>query len=244
MVCSVRPDPPDDSQAGFATPAAAAICLALATTIAAVMTMAATAQRAAARDLRRTQSEFFLAGARLMVAQTLIGSSNVGRVRWTLSAPGEDLEVVAEPEAAKLSLGQAASRAGPLGAMLSAITPGSLSSTLQGLVARPVVSAGDIANADASPAWRLCARSLISRDGQATDLPSEPPAQPMPGPTNWRAGQLWRFRITDPEGWTDDSVVRLTGDSGHPIAVVSRRFTHSGPMGDRCGFIAQNLPAR
>ncbi len=232
-----------DVDAGFATPAAAAICLAMAVTVAAVMSLAVTALRSARQDLERTQAEYGLAGARLVAVQTLLQSSNVGRVRWTLASDQGPVEVLAEPEAAKLSVKSAADNATALGALLSARSPERLAPTLKDLAASASLNGDAIAGADASPTWRLCAASFVSPYGVAQAVASDRPAPPRPGPVNWRLGQLWRLRLTDAHGWSDDSVVRFTGASGHPIAVAARRFTHSGPLGERCDFIAQDVPA-
>ncbi|HEX7760104.1 MAG TPA: hypothetical protein VF459_11410 [Caulobacteraceae bacterium] len=243
MACSSPEPATRDTDAGFATPAAAAICLAMAVTVTAVMSLALTALRAARQDLERTQAEYGLAGARLAAVQTLLQSANVGRVRWTLAGDQGPVEVLAEPEAAKLSLKAAADNAPALGALLSARSPERLASALAGVAPDAGVIGDAIAGADASPTWRLCAASFVSPYGLAPALTSDRPAPPRPGPVNWRLGQLWRLRLTDAHGWTDDSVVRFTGAGGHPIAVAARRFTHSGPLGERCDFIAQDVPA-
>ena len=243
MACSSPEPATPEKDAGFATPAAAVICLAMAVTVTAVMSLAITALRSARQDLERTQAEFGLAGARLAAVQTLLQSSNVERVRWTLPSDQGPVEVLAEPEAAKLSLKAASDSAASLVALLSVRSPERLASALAGFAAGATLDGDAIAGADPSPTWRLCAASFISPYGVAQALASDRPAPPRPGPVNWRLGQLWRLRLTDAHGWSDDSVVRFTGASGHPIAVAARRFTHSGPLGERCDFIAKDVPA-
>lgn len=243
MACSKPNEAPEDYEAGFATPAAAAISLALAVTVAAVMSLAVSALHASRQDLERTQAEYGLAGARLEAVQTLLQSSNLGRTRWTLASDHGPVEAVAEPEGPKFSVKAAAHNASALGALLSATSSSNAGAVLQNLAGDPNVDADGIAEADRSPIWRLCARSFVSPYGMGQALPADAPAPPKPGPINWRLGQLWRLRLTDAHGWSDDSVVRFTGAASHPIALAARWFTHSGPMGDRCDFIAQNAPA-
>ncbi|HEX7761133.1 MAG TPA: hypothetical protein VF459_16625 [Caulobacteraceae bacterium] len=234
---------PEDGEAGFATPAAAAISLALALTVAGVMTLAVSALHASRQDLERTQAEYGLAGARLQAAQTLLQSSNLGRTRWTLASDDGPVEAVAEPESSKLSIKAAADDASSLGQLLSATSQGGAGSALRNLAGEPGGDVDEIAEADPSLIWRLCARSFVSPYGVGQVLPSEAPGPPKPGPINWRLGQLWRLRLTDAHGWSDDSVVRFTGSASHPIAVAARRFTHSGLLGKRCDFVAQDAPA-
>lgn len=243
MACSAHHDSAAED-AGFATPAATVICLALALGVASAMTYAVTAQRAATGHWRRTQAEFALAGARLLATETLLQSASGDRFRWTIPVGGAAVEVVAESEAAKLSLAQAEQHAEGLSEMLRAGSASEVARALSSDVSDPDARDVDVTMADAAPDWSRCASSYVSPWGQAADLTATPPEAPRPGPGNWRVGQLWRLRLSGADGWVEDSVVRFTGDARHPIAVVVRRFNKTGPMGDRCDFIAQDMPAR
>ena len=223
---------------GFATPAAVAISLALAVVVTAVMALSTTALKAARADLSRTQAQYVLAGARMRAAAVLMQSSNQDRVRWDLEGEGGAVEVVAEPEARKLSLLAAAKAETKSAEALSAADPQHVQRRLAVLAASDLQVEGEIALADNSAIWRQCARSLISPYGYLTAPQRLAVGPPKPGPINWRLGQLWRLRVTDSAGWTEDTVVRFTGAPSHPIAVAARRFARRGRLGEVCDAIA------
>jgi hypothetical protein len=231
----VATSPAIDRQSGFATPAATAISLALAIVVAAVMQLAVTNLKAARSEFRRTQAEYALDGASLEAGATLLASTNQERVRWSAGSDVGPVEIVAEPEARKLRLKSAAEGEGAATA-LAAQHPAAAATNLAA-----VGEGGDaetrIATADPSPTWRRCARSLISRYGELDAPQALATAAPKGGPETWRIGQLWRIRVTDNLGWTDDRIVRFTGSRAHPFAIAARDFGHLGRMGEACDAI-------
>ncbi|MGA0601545.1 hypothetical protein ACO2Q3_12650 [Caulobacter sp. KR2-114] len=200
------------------------------------MTLAVSAERATHADYEKTRAEYALAGDRLAAVQALLGASNTGRVRWQLASENGPVEVIAEPEGLKLSPKNPGEGLSALNARLQVKDEAHLTSALAALASDN--SAEAIEAADDSALWRLCARTFLSPHGTAASVARAPTAAPRPGPINWRLGQLWRLRLTDADGRTEDTVIRFTGAPGHPIAVAERQFTHSGPMGERCDFAA------
>ncbi|MFZ4608075.1 MAG: hypothetical protein ACOYM5_17665, partial [Caulobacter sp.] len=96
--------------------------------------------------------------------------------------------------------------------------------------------ASEIPRLAAAPLWRACAPSLMSPYGQATALSLPASAQPAPGRFAWRAGEVWRLRALAPDGWADDRIVRLTGDSQHPAAIIERVLVRGQRGGEPCGI--------
>lgn len=200
MACS----PTSAAEAGFATPAAAAISLAIAVVAAAVVLRSVALLRAERAAAARLEAEYALEGAQARAAFDLIGSANAGATRWSVEAPDSSFEAVAEPEATKLGLHWKGAAQGDVGSA-------------------PPVSTSPV-----------CARSFASPYGMAATAPSPHWAVLNPGLPMARVGQLWRIRVASGSGWVDDRVVRFTGSLRHPIDVLTDNLGRGPKMAAAC----------
>jgi hypothetical protein len=226
---------------GFATPAAAAISLAIATVAAAVTVASVQALRFERSELARSKAQYALAGGQTEAALVLMGSRSQGPTRFRVAAGGQSAEVIAEPEAEKLGLVTAAALGDAELARLGAMAPSHARADLAALADAKGQAANRIVDADASQAWRLCARSFISPYGAASRPPSAIWTWPQPNGAVSRTGQLWRIRVAH-DGWVDDRVVRFTGSRDHPLAVAADAFGRGREMGDACDSAFQAAP--
>jgi hypothetical protein len=225
---AVASSTPDTSESGFATPAAAAISLAVAV-MATALTAAGVAElRQAHADLSRTQADYALAGVQTRAVLSVLMAKTTSPLRWS---PTGAAEALAEPEAAKLGLEDAAQLDDASLARFGVTDAAQLRTRLAGLVQ---ADAAEITTADAAPGWRACARSMISPYGTAPKLQLAKASRPAGASVQWRLGDVWRIRIVLANGWVDDRIVRFTGNMAHPAAVVERRLMRGQQEGDRC----------
>lgn len=235
MACS-NIDPGDG---GFATPAAAMISLALAMGAVAVVSASEAELRSARSDFERSEIASALAGGQEKAAVSLFGSSGSGAIRWSEEAAGHSLEVLAEPEALKTSVTALISMDDQALALFMLADPKKLRERLKTLSLAQAVGP-ELEGADSSPIWRACARSLVSPFGLGEILHPLPQASLSSDTPTGHAGEIWRVRIRDASGWTDDRVVRLTGDNLHPVATLERRFSKLGRDDTQCASYFSN----
>lgn len=241
VACLQSRERPD---AGYATPAAMILSLALALIATAMVARSVMMLRLAKSDIARANAEYVLDGAQLQAAAVVIRAGSGGPYRWALPTDLGFAEVRAESEAEKLSLSAGASLPDSALATLGVADSGALKARLAALPAasRTVV---EVDRLDPAPLWRECAASLVSGLGRSDQPPKvavEPStggaqATALPNPPDWRVGEAWRFRITTPAGWRDDRIVRFTGDARHPVAVVWRRLSRSDGGQGRCDAV-------
>jgi hypothetical protein len=225
---------PDTSDAGFATPAAAVVSLALAMVATAVTAGGVMQLRLARADMARAEVESVLDGAQQRAALAMLSGGSATRLRWTL-ADGGGVQMLAESEAAKLNLAAATVLNDATLSKLGVTDAAALRARLVAVSA--TAPSADIEAADPAPLWRVCGRSLISRLGTATRQPTLTAQVPKGGPVAWRIAEVWRLRATSVDGWVDDRLVRFTGDPARPAAVVERRLYRTSGGGDRCDAI-------
>ena len=221
--------------AGYATAGAIAVSMALALTASALGGYA-TAQLTQARGgLKRLQAEYALDGAQQLATATLLKTSKAVRLRWTFSPEGDRrVDVIAEPEAAKLGWDRVAKLDDEVLAKTFALTDAhGLKKRVKAALAEPrrLIPTRSL---DTAPLWQACAQMVISRYGAGNALVLPKPQAPDQQQFSWRAGELWRVRVASADGWTDDRLVRLTGDPTHPAAVIERRFFKSSGDGGSC----------
>jgi hypothetical protein len=221
-------------EAGFATPAAATISLALGIIATAVVTASVTALKLERSDYERVQTRYALEGAQAQAALDLMGSHSQGPVTWQVSFEDARFEAIAEPELTKLSLKAAAKLPDAAFARWGVRSPSDLKSRLAALATLKRQVTGAIAPADTATTWRLCARSAISAYGMAAAAPTAPTTTLALGGGGGRTGQLWRIRLAAPSGWVDDRIVRFTGSMRRPVAVPAQWFGRGAALGDRC----------
>jgi hypothetical protein len=210
------------SEAGWATAAAITVCLGLALGAAALSALASTELAGARRSLERLQAEFAFDDAQKTAALAVLKADQSTRLQWRLTIKAGGFEALAEPEAAKLSPEAAAALDEDAFARLGAADPRALRERL----ARVADHDADLRDLDSSPVWSGCAASLVSPFGLARQLTPSPAArQPEELKLDLRPGEVWRLRIRGADGWTDDRLVRFTGDALRPVAVIRRTFT-------------------
>lgn len=213
--------------------------LGLAMIVTAVLAASLVALKQSRLELERTRMDYALAGAQITAAASIIRSGGEGPFRWALATEAGWVEVLAEPEALKLSYDAAA--------RLSDETIGRFQTTAPAAVKAAMAAAAaagdgqELRGFDSSTLWRDCAASMISPFGDAVSFTFAAPIEPKAetGPPAWRIGEAWRMRVTTTTGWRDERIVRFTGDARHPIATVRRRLTRGVEGESRCDAILQ-----
>ncbi|MDB5438840.1 MAG: hypothetical protein JWM33_1267 [Caulobacteraceae bacterium] len=223
---------PDKAKRGFATLAAAVLCLSLAMMAVALTEAASLDLRASRARFDQFQAQYALDGAHRIAVQALLEANPAGRFTFSLDGDGGPVEVVAEPEAPKLAAGDAAQLDDQLLDRMGVRDPGRLRQALAALADRP--DANPISALDSAPAWQACAPSLISAFGRADQLTPMPLQSSPRSRFSARGGEVWRLRLTDSQGWTDERWVRFTADARRPAATIIRDFRQSSPVGTQC----------
>lgn len=222
--------------AGYATPAALVLALALSLVATAMVGRSVMLLRLARADVARAATAYVLDGAQLAAAATVVRAGEGGPYRWALPSDAGFVEALAEIETEKLS---PSAGAGLPDAVFVAMGVADVAGLKARLAAVPGGAIADLASLDAAPLWRECAPSLISGLGLRTAAAPASPSEPQAHPENpdWRVGELWRVRVTTGAGWRDDRIVRFTGDARHPAAVVWRRLSRSDGGQGRCDAV-------
>jgi hypothetical protein len=224
-------------EAGYATPSALILALALALIATAMMQRSTALLRQSRADLERTQMAYMLDGAQLAAAAAVVRSGAGGPYRWALATDAGWVEAVAEPEGDKVSLAAAATLADRVFRDLGV-------SDIDALRARLAAAANsdpllDVSRLDDATLWRVCAPSLISSFGAQTTIQPGAIEAPHMGDLTpaWRVGEVWRMQVTTTAGWRDERIVRFTGDARHPAAVVLRRLSRGNGGQGQCDAI-------
>lgn len=226
------------SEDGFATPAAAGVSLALAITVTAVMVRSGTELRRARADFERTRAEYALDGAAAAAEITLLQARPAQRFAWEITVDGASYNALVEAEAPKLALSSSAALNGSMLAKMGVRDAPELQLRLPEL-GQHGARASDIVSADNAAGWRSCGRSLISPWGLQTTLHLAHTTTPSSAGQGVQLGSIWRIQTTSATGFTDDRVVRFTGDPTHPAAVVERRlYRATTNKGDTCDSFA------
>jgi hypothetical protein len=209
-------------------------CLALALGAAIAVTVAVTELRTARRGLDQAQAEARLEAAHTVAATTVLSDGLPGRLAWTITVDRAAIDILAEPETEKRGWRAAADDFQAVEILLAPADPAKAKAALAALADDPDAGSEAVSLLDASPRWRACAASVLSRFG-AGDRPAlSLPRLPRPRSPAWRIGQAWRIRATQGGGWTETRVVRFTGDAEHPWAVMERRLTRRPQDGPSC----------
>lgn len=208
---------------GYATPSALVLCVAVATMATTMVGRSLTHLDLAQADLKRLRAEYEMDGAHLAAAAGVVRSEAHGPYLWTFGADDGWIEVLAEPDAEKISPATAAKLQDADLAAFGVQDPEALRARLIAMTGK----APGVETLDTALAWRTCARSLVAYHGEAEHFTYTPPKPPGPGPDpqTWHIGEVWRIRVTTEAGWRDDRTVRFTGDAQHPVAVVERRLS-------------------
>jgi len=209
------------------------ISLVLAMGAVAVVSASQAELRSARADFQRAAITTALAGGQEKAAVSLFESAGGGAIRWNEEAVGHTFDVLAEPEALKASVTAVISMEDRSLAPLRLADAEKMRARLRTLSIAQAVGA-EFDQADASPVWRACARSLISPFGLSETLQPLAQASLSSDTPRGHAGEIWRLRVRDDSGWTDDRVVRLTGDNLHPAATLERRLSKLGRETIQC----------
>jgi hypothetical protein len=221
------------SSGGFATPAAAAVCLAFGVMASASVVAGVSALSDERRDYQRLETEYALEGAQAQAAVDIWSNQQQGWGHRRSVFGDRSFEVITEPELAKISLARASQLDDADFGRWGVATPELLRARLAQLSVASVQSAHLLGSADGSAAWRLCARSSISPFGAADHLIT-PTTEPGATASTGHMGQLWRVRLASDDGWVDDRIIRFTGSATHPISVAAHWFGRGGQMGEAC----------
>lgn len=216
--------------------------LAIAVVASAAMAEAMAELKRSRADFEQAGTEIALDGVALRAEATILDSRRGERFAWTLPSEGGAFEVLAEAEAPKLGLAAAAAApASSAWVHLGVRDPAQLQVRLANLSSERGASR-QIPSADSAPMWRACGRSLVSPWGTST-IPHMAPAAPPAAATEIvHIGEVWRLRITAPNGFADDRVVRFTGDPRRPAALVERILYRTTVRGDICDALADAKP--
>lgn len=210
-----------DNREGYATVSALVLSMAISLVVAGSMAVAGAELRAARRDLERVQQDAWFESAHLRTAYQIATSVGGHRLGWQDSWDGSDYEVLAEPEAGKASVRDVSTDWDDSVFRALGVSPDRVRPLLASLTSR---ERADLLEIDSSPTWRSCILSLISPIGAGSAADPEAPSGPGNAEIDWRTGQVWRIRIRAADGWTDDRLVRWSGDGRTPVYVIDRQL--------------------
>lgn len=210
-----------DNREGYATVSALVLSMAIALVVAGSMAVAGADLKAARRDLQRVQQEAWFDSVHLRAAYRIATSTGGHRVGWQDSWEGSDYEVLAEPEAGKASARDVSADWDDAVFRALGVSPDRVRPLLASLQSR---ERDDLLEIDPAPAWRSCILSLVSPIGSGSSADLMAPVGPGNAEIDWRTGQLWRIRIRAASGWTDDRLVRWSGDGRAPVYVIDRQL--------------------
>lgn len=235
-MASPSPDRHDD---GYATVAAATMALALGIVATAVVGVGVADLRLARADARATKVELGLAGAQVAAVGALLTRASAPRLRWRASSDLGTVTVLAEAEARKLSLGSAAALDDDALGRLGVTDAEGLRRRLRAIAQTKGAPALSLDALDSGPLWRACASMLISPYGRGRTLQAAAPVEPQPTQAPSPPGSVWRMRVSGPSGWSEDRIVRLTGDEHRPAAVLERRLSKTSSGGEPCAAVIE-----
>jgi hypothetical protein len=224
---------PENREDGYATAAATMIALSLSLVAAATVSAGVSSLALARKELKGTQVEMTLNAAHSEATPTLLTQASGSRLRWTITTDRGLVDMLAEREALKLPLKDAASLGDEQFAKLGVVDPERLRARLRALKAGGS-QALSVADFDTAARWRACAASMISAYGRGATFAVQVPKAPSPTLTPSPPGDIWRVRASSGGHWFDERVVRLTGDAHHPAAIVERRSGRSASGQIQC----------
>lgn len=210
-----------DNRDGYATVSALVLSTAIALVVAGSMAVAGADLKAARRDLERVQQDAWFDSVHLRAAYQIATTAGGRRVAWRDSWDGADYQVLAEAEASKASLHRAAASWDDDVFRALGVDPDRMRPLLAGLSSR---ERADILELDPAGIWRSCILSLLSPIGYGRSAELGAPVGPGTAEIDWRTGQVWRIRIRAANGWTDDRLVRWSGDGQAPAYVIDRQL--------------------
>jgi hypothetical protein len=233
-----RPNPKD---AGYATVSAVVLSLALALMVSAMTARNLQLLALAHADLEHSRQQAILDGAHFEAAAEIVRSRVAGPYHWRFNSGDGLMDVVAEPEADKLSLQAAAALPDSTLSGLGVLDPADFKARLAAAAADP--ASANVGDLDAAASWRACGASVVSPLGQQQSFAFMARQTPGdgPNPASWHIGEAWRVHIATLDGWSDDRIVRFTGDAQRPAAVVMRVLKKDRDSGGACDDLLGRL---
>ena len=232
---------PDLDDAGYATVSAVVFSLALALIVSAMTARSLQLLTLARADLDRSHEQAALDGAQFEAAAEIVRSRIAGPYHWRFNGGDGLMDVVAEPEADKLTLRAASTLPDSALLGLGIIDIVDFRARVTSAAASPAnLNIGDL---DPAPSWRACGASVVSPLGQQQSFAFMPRQTPGdgPNPASWHIGEAWRVHIATLDGWSDDRIVRFTGDAQRPAAVVVRVLKKDRDSGGACDELLGRL---
>jgi hypothetical protein len=211
------------SDDGFITPIFGVLAIAMAVVALAYLQLAKTDERAARREWDRTQEEFAAEGVMNIAAWTVMNQPGSPVMSWDERTTVGAMQVTVEPEMRKLSLNELGSPRGF--AKLSRLVGGAEAADLaRRVLSLPPAQAriptrAQVRDLSAAPAWRSCGLSLVSPYSRLTDNALES-GERAEGEFSLREGEAWRVSVVSRGRVVVDKVVRFTGDTRDPVAVI------------------------
>ena len=212
-------------ESGYATAVASVICLGIALVVTALVVRSMAELRLAKAEFARMKAENALSAAQNAAMLAIATSSQPAPYHWTVASLGQAVDVLAEPEAAKVGAQTLSAQDPAVLAQLGAANPAAVRDRLAAI--SPTGALTWVADLDDSPVWRRCAPSYVSQFGYQPQAPRLSYGEPRSGkqPAFFRAGEVWRIQVTDDQGWRDERIVRFTGDGLKPAAILGRRLS-------------------
>lgn len=211
------------------------IALALGTIATAVIGAGMADLRLARAEMRQTRIEAGLASAHAAAIQPLLVQSPSKRLRWSATSDLGSIDVLAEAESSKLAMASAVDLNDAELARFGVADADKLRARLRSLAVGKAPEALAVGDLDVARLWRACAGSMISPYGRGKALPRlTATSSPGGGQAAALTGEVWRVRVAAPGGWSEDRLVRLTGDENHPAAILERRLSRTTSGGEPC----------
>ena len=220
------------------TPLFGGLAVAIALVAIAGMQLAQVEARASRRDWERTKDHYAAEGVANIAAWRIMHAAGTPTLAWQEVSSVGALEVLAEPETLKLSLGEVT---GVRGARRLRLLMGDDESkaVAAGLINLAAIngqppSRDQILKVSPDVRWRACGLSLVSTFSGLTDNALEAPSGIQAEPLNLRPGETWRISVSRNGRGLLDEVVRFTGLTSRPIAVVDRLTAPTAPHREFC----------
>ena len=193
----------DRIDGGYATAVFSAISMAIALVAAALVARAGAEFKAASASFERTRQAYVLDGLVLQAAQAVMSNDGMPRLSWSIQTTDGSVEVLAEPEMLKAHPRSAAEAVEAGGFAWLGVDDGA---ALRGrLRAAGLPGSYDrmaLRRAAEGRDWGDCALSVLSPFGGGDLLRLPTAVRPKPRGMRWRAGELWRIRLTTSSGWS------------------------------------------
>lgn len=221
-----------NADGGYTTAVFAGLTFMIALVASASLLLARQQLMGAEHEADAAKERFDFEGRAMAAALRLIQQDGAPTLRWTEPGATGDVTVTLEPESLKIAPDQLtrpdnrdliAGFVGPAEAAAVETNSATLRPAADGVIHR-----WQLAALGTDRRWRECAATLTSPYTRLTAFALPAPGRPSGGERNGgpnrRSGELWRVTVDGTDGAWLDRVVRMTGVSADPIAVVDDAF--------------------